>query len=807
MRSKASFGNKLLLQVLGTIIIVFGITIFFVTKYSSETSESDAKLYLAELSSKNAAKIKSEVDESITISKAMAFKYTSALKVGHPLNEDEIISFISDILNDNPFIVGFWFKIKEKELFFKAGDPNDPRKWYDKSGQFNPYIAKSGSKITIAPGSQYGEDLEWVKGPMQSGKTYITKPYMYPVDGVEVLMSTVAIPMYHKGEFIGSIGVDITMDTFSKMAKEIKIFDTGYTFIVDHHEYIIGHPQEKFVGKKLLEVANNSEDYAAALRNSKKGENYSFFRHSPATNTQSYYYSDSFKLANGDNWTFVVSAPENEYLASTNFIKYFSIIAGIIAVLLVALVIYLTVRGLNKNLASISDGLNDFFNYLNKKSTNPKQIEIKSKDEFGIMAESINENVEKIRSGIDQDNALINNVKEIAGNVNSGYLDKRITNSTTTDSLNELKDLLNEMLNTLEDLVGKDLNKISDVLSKYTQRDFTAKLDNNSGKIGHEIIEMNKMITEMLKDNQEDGVSLQDSAAELTQNVKVLSNNATSQASSLEETAASIDEITSNIEQTSQKAQEMLNISNETKTSANEGQTLATQTVKAMDDINDTVININDAISVIDQIAFQTNILSLNAAVEAATAGEAGKGFAVVAQEVRNLASRSAEAAKEIKDLVESATVKANDGKNISSRMIEGFNKLDEKIMETSSLIDDVTNAAKEQTIGMTQIADAVGQLDQFTQQNAAIADKTNSIAQETNTIAQEVVEGVNKNNFEGKGSVTAKKVTTSVTSTIHTPVTKVTKKEAPIHVNKKIKPDVTKVVKDESSDDEWESF
>merc|ERR1711991_1300727 len=103
------------------------------------------------------------------------------------------------------------------------------------------------------------------------------------------------------------------------------------------------------------------------------------------------------------------------------------------------------------------------------------------------------------------------------------------------------------------------------------------------------------------------------------------------------------------------------------KSAVHTGQNLATKTASSMDEINTEVNAINESITIIDQIAFQTNILSLNAAVEAATAGEAGKGFAVVAQEVRNLASRSAEAAKEIKDLVESATIKANDGKKISS--------------------------------------------------------------------------------------------------------------------------------------------
>ncbi len=370
------------------------------------------------------------------------------------------------------------------------------------------------------------------------------------------------------------------------------------------------------------------------------------------------------------------------------------------------------------------------------------------------MATIINENINKTKTILEQDNVLINDVKEIVNHVGEGYLDKRISNSTNNESLEELKSLLNNMLENLENLVGNNINSLSDVLEHYANRNFTQKIDNeNSGKIGNDIINMNRMITKILQDNQDDGLTLQEKSTELTSNVRVLNENATSQAASLEETAASIEEITSNIQQTSQKAQEMLNISSQTQNSAQIGKDLATKTVNSMENINDTVMNINEAITVIDQIAFQTNILSLNAAVEAATAGEAGKGFAVVAQEVRNLAARSAEAAKEIKELVEAATIKANEGKEISSSMIEGFNELENKISETSNLIDDVTNAAKEQSAGITQISDAVNQLDKFTQENAAIADRTNTIALETNGIAKDIVENVNNNNFDGKRS------------------------------------------------------
>jgi len=439
------------------------------------------------------------------------------------------------------------------------------------------------------------------------------------------------------------------------------------------------------------------------------------------------------------------NANEEIATAVTMIVSITIAVSVIVALLFIFISNKIIVAPLNK----FQDGLLDFFKFLNKEQADVKELEVNSTDEIGKMSKIVNDNIDKTKTLIIEDNQLINEVKEVVGQVSQGFLDKNVQRNTSNEALNELKDLLNSMLDNLQKLVGLNINNLSDVLDSYANRDFTKTLDvSTSGKIGSEIVSMNKMITEMLKINNEDGRILQTSSEELSENVTTLSSNATSQAASLEETAASIEEITSNIKQTNEKAQTMLNISSETKDASSNGKKLATSTVKAMEEINDNVIAITEAISVIDQIAFQTNILSLNAAVEAATAGEAGKGFAVVAQEVRNLASRSAEAAKEIKDLVETATTKADHGKNISSEMIEGFASLEEKIYETNQLIDDVTNAAREQTIGMTQISDAVNQLDQFTQQNAQVADRANQIAQKTDEIAKDVVDNVLKYKF-----------------------------------------------------------
>ncbi len=445
-----------------------------------------------------------------------------------------------------------------------------------------------------------------------------------------------------------------------------------------------------------------------------------------------------------------VDAMKNETKAEINDIVIKTLMLSVsIALIISFLFIFISNKVIITPILKFQNGLLEFFKFINKEVKEAKPIEVNTNDEIGKMSLVVNENILKTQKLLQQDANLIENVKEIVQSVNKGYLDKRVTQDSESESLNELKNLINDMLKNLQSLVGTNINDLSKVLESYASYDFTKKLDSStSGKIGNEIIELNTMITKMLNQNSNDGIILENSSEELSTNVGIISQNATSQAASLEETAASIEEITSNIQHTNSKAQEMLRISSDTKKSAQLGKELATKTVASMDEINEQVNAINEAIIMIDQIAFQTNILSLNAAVEAATAGEAGRGFAVVAAEVRNLASRSAEVARDIKILVGNATVKANEGKGISTSMIEGFGELENKINLTNILIDDVTNAAKEQTIGMTQIAEAVNQLDKFTQQNASIADKTNEIARKTNTIAQDVVNVVREYKF-----------------------------------------------------------
>ena len=336
-------------------------------------------------------------------------------------------------------------------------------------------------------------------------------------------------------------------------------------------------------------------------------------------------------------------------------------------------------------------------------------------------------------------------------------MNQTIIEKTENEGIEELKTGINDLFEIVSSKVDGDLNKISEALLSFQNLNFAHRITGDLGEVSVGLNSLANVVNEMLVENKANGLTLAKGSTSLLKNVDRLNESSTAAAASLEETAAAVEEVTATIRSNTENIAKMSNNSNIVTKSANDGEKLANQTSTAMDEINVQVKSINEAISVIDQIAFQTNILSLNAAVEAATAGEAGKGFAVVAAEVRNLASRSAEAAKEIKTIVENATLKANEGKNIAGNMIEGYKALNLNIQETTTLISDIEMSSKEQLNGIEQINTAVTQLDQQTQENAVIASQTHDIAEGTDKIAKLIVSNANEKEFIGKDEVKAK--------------------------------------------------
>ncbi|MEN5386803.1 methyl-accepting chemotaxis protein [Aliarcobacter skirrowii] len=542
--------------------------------------------------------------------------------------------------------------------------------------------------------------------------------------------------------------------------RNIKNLENSKAKIIDLFEKIVNITETKEEKEKVLLVKQTVIDFVEdGYQKMKSMEN---IERTPEVRANMYiaYRKDATPLANKsrENFSKLIKEIEDDYNLQTqlyhtqmNDLKNIIIIESLLIITIVILSLMLLSRDILLSLNKFKSGLISFFDFLNKNSSKIEYIDIKNSDEFGHMAKLINSNIEKIENSTLEDKKLLDDVFNVVNRVKQGYYSQLIKENSTNETLSTLKNSINDMISATK----QNFISVNNILEEYVKYNYTKelKLDNiEKGGVFETLIkninELRNAINDMLIKDKENGITLDNSSSELLKNVDKLNQSSNEAAASLEETAAALEEVTSSISNSNNKIAQMSQIASNVTNSASLGEKLANQTTTAMDEINTQVNLVNEAIGVIDNIAFQTNILSLNAAVEAATAGEAGKGFAVVAGEVRNLATRSAEAAKEIKEIVERATVKANEGKSIATNMIEGYKGLNESINQTTSLIQDIASSSKEQQNAVIQINDAISLLDKKTQENAQIAGDTNSIAEKASLMAKKILENVNEKEF-----------------------------------------------------------
>lgn len=409
-----------------------------------------------------------------------------------------------------------------------------------------------------------------------------------------------------------------------------------------------------------------------------------------------------------------------------------------------------------KNGKLLSKELVNFLKNMDNKNVS-FEINTSMASEYSEIKDVIDRREKELLQKEKEESLLIEEAKIVMNQVKHGIYSQTITSISSNNSLEEFKKSVNEMIiETREHFLN-----INSILEKYTNYDYKKKLElkriSSNGEFQHLVDAINKLkeaITQMLVENKLNGITLQNSSKILLTNVDKLNLSSNEAANSLKNTSTVLSEITQNVDKTSTQTIQMSTLANAVIGYSKEGLNLAQKTTTAMDEINEKVSAINESITIIDQIAFQTNILSLNAAVEAATAGEAGRGFAVVAQEVRNLANRSTQAAYEIKKLVESANIKANNGKTIANEMIEGYTVLNTNIDKTIELISSVADISKEQQVGIVQINSAINILEQQIKANAEVSSQANNIAIKTSNIANTIVDTANQKEFEGKENI-----------------------------------------------------
>lgn len=369
----------------------------------------------------------------------------------------------------------------------------------------------------------------------------------------------------------------------------------------------------------------------------------------------------------------------------------FSSIVIAICILLMLLVSTLIGKNLISGIDQTKNGLVKFFDFLNNKTNKAEFLDRSGSDEIGQMSALINENIKQIEANLSEQNNFIKEANTFVNQIGKGNYVAQLNADTSNPALSQLKQTFKDLQIALKHAIAENGDDVLNLLESFKKQDFTKRLEDD-GKMAVGINALGEEIAKMLRANLDQAHVLEEKAESLSQSMKELTQGANVQANSLQESAAAVEQMSSSMNAISQKTSDVIRQSDE----------------------------IKNIITIIRDIADQTNLLALNAAIEAARAGEHGRGFAVVADEVRKLAERTQKSLTEIE---------AN-----TNVLAQSINEMSESI--------------KEQSEGINMINQSVAQIDTLTKENVVIVNKANEVTSDVDDMAKAIVNEVRKNKF-----------------------------------------------------------
>ncbi len=578
------------------------------------------------------------------------------------------------------------------ENIFSACYTFEPNMYFpDTPNGLSYYVYRDGSDVAIDVANDYDVYSigDYYSVPKETMAAYITEPYEYELtNGETVYLVTISRPILDEnGELLGVTTCDMLVDVFLGLNYDMAGYETAAgCLLTQEGTYLVDTDNKKNEGMQFEATNQGDAERLDAVKNSTEAK---IDGTNPQTMKKALFYNMPVKVEGIEKtWSYQFSLDESEAYQSVTKIIVLVIAITIAGILLLAFIIFRTLR---KSLAPVGKIVRNI-EQMGEGNLHLEKADHYTDDELGKLTR-INENTAEIL------NSYISEISEVLTKISNGNLNQEVTGEYIGD-FNEIKVSLNNIIQSLSNVF--------------------AEMDMSADQVF-------------------------EGASQVSEGAQSLSQGAAEQAGAIEELSATISEITTQIKANAENAAKAKEISILNGQTTAEGKVQMDLMIKAMDEISNASNKIGKIIENIDAIAFQTNILALNAAVEAARAGSAGKGFAVVAEEVRNLAGKSAESAKDTAALIESSRAAIENGSKIVTETARALEKIAEGTERSDEVIQEIADASEEQAKAADQVNLGMEQISGVVQTNSATAEESAAASEELSGQAQMLKELIGK--------------------------------------------------------------
>ncbi|WP_406671102.1 methyl-accepting chemotaxis protein [Methanolobus sp. ZRKC4] len=721
--------------------------------------------------------INAAYSEAESVAKSYSFQYDSDMRsnqllaqtLAHTMenydsnNRNEVNTILKSLLEENQGILGTYVAY-ENNAFDGMDAEFANTQGHDTTGRFIPYWSRSGSSVALAPLAGYETD-DYYQLPKSQKQDVILEPFLY--DG-EMMVSYVS-PVIKNGDFIGISGVDVSLDYIDEEVSQVKFLDTGYAFIVSNSGLLISSPTEKeWIGTMSLTDFNDPvmDQMTIDIKNGKGGR---IGIIDPITGKE---VSMTYEPMETADFAFVLVTPYDEMIANAVALRDQLIIISLVAIIAMAGIAFLIARSVTKPIEGIVKDFDDL-----AKDTLAGKLDRRADTNVAIDFEAIPRGFNQVLE------AVVVPLNEAARVINS-YAEGDLSTRGTIDAKGDFK-LLGDTLDGFGDTLQSIINDSCEVLASISSNDLTKKVSVHG--VGDFVqltegvencrLSLNEVVTLVTENAENIASTAQEMSAaseeltataeqisgtisEISKGTQAQSGKAVEVSRAMDDMSLTVQEVATNSGNAAQNAieantliQGLGEMSQDLKLMMESIKSAVGESSDVINELDEKSKQIGEIVNLITSIADQTNLLALNAAIEAARAGEHGRGFAVVADEVRKLAEDSGNAAKQIAQLIDQMQAGTQDA---VSSMGKGLDEVDTgavsleksvlaigKVVEggdtIAKMVQDIAAAAQEQSASIEEVTSSVEEVSAISEQSAAEAQEASASVEEQTASMQEL--------------------------------------------------------------------